>query len=129
MFTFHRNYFFSALILFLTEVFIAVFVHDSIVRPYIGDFLVVILIYCSVRAVVKSSRITVAVYTLLFSYLIEVLQYFRFVSALGLKNNKLANVVLGNSFAWTDILAYTLGIATVLIFENLKTNYLSKNKI
>jgi hypothetical protein len=36
--------------LFLIEVGIAVFIQDRIIRPYIGDLLVVILIYCFIRS-------------------------------------------------------------------------------
>ncbi len=46
LFKFHRKYFFSTLLLFATEIFIAAYLHDAVIRPYGGDFLVVILIYC-----------------------------------------------------------------------------------
>jgi hypothetical protein len=52
---------------------------------------------------------------LLFAYLIETLQYFDLVGKLGLKHSKIANIVIGNSFAWMDMLAYTLGILTIVI--------------
>jgi hypothetical protein len=54
---------------------------------------------------------------LIFSFVIELLQLFNFVEAAGLQQFQLARVVLGTSFAWADILAYTLGIITVLIVE------------
>lgn len=129
MFSFNRGYFSVAVILFVTEVIIAIYVHDDIVRPYVGDFLVVILIYCFIRTFLRSSTIVIALGTLLFSYLVEALQYLHFVAAIGLKDNELANIVLGNSFAWTDILAYTLGIITVIVTERVKSNFLSKDNI
>jgi hypothetical protein len=52
---------------------------------------------------------------LLFAYVIETLQYFDLVGKLGLKHSRIANIVIGNSFAWLDILAYTLGILTIVI--------------
>jgi hypothetical protein len=52
---------------------------------------------------------------LLFAYLIETLQYFDLVGKLGLKHSRIANIVIGNSFAWLDIIAYTLGIITIVI--------------
>ena len=45
-------YAFAALLLFLTEAVIALMVYDDFIRPYMGDALVVILIYCMVRTVV-----------------------------------------------------------------------------
>lgn len=38
-------------LLLLLEALIAVFVHDRFVRPYLGDVLVVVLLYCLARAV------------------------------------------------------------------------------
>ena len=41
----------AALLLFLIELFIALFVHDTFVRPYFGDVLVVILLWCIIKTV------------------------------------------------------------------------------
>jgi len=126
MITFNLKFFLFALVLFIIEVLIALFVHDSIIRPYVGDFLVVILIYCGVRTFLKASPLKVAVGVLLFSYLIETLQYFSIVEKLGLAQNVLAKTVMGYGFDWLDILAYTLGIVTVLIVERLGRDDTSK---
>ncbi len=117
MFTFNLKYFIFAIVLFIIEVLIALFVRDSFFRPYFGDFLVVILIYCAVRTFINATPLKVAIGVLLFSYLIEVLQYFNIVDRLGLSDNKVAKTVIGYGFEWWDILAYTLGIITVLILE------------
>lgn len=119
MITFNGRYFSIAFALFIIEVLIAVFVHDSFIRPYLGDFLVVILIYCAVRSFIKVCPLKIAIGTLLFSYLIETFQYFGIVDKLGLSKNILARTVIGYGFEWWDILAYTLGIATILAVENL----------
>lgn len=42
MFTFDKKYFLAALFLLLTEILIALFIHDTFFRPYAGDFLAVI---------------------------------------------------------------------------------------
>jgi hypothetical protein len=119
MLTFNLKYFLFACALFIIEVFIALFVHDSFIRPYVGDYLVVILIYCFVRAFIRASSLIVAIGVLLFAYAIEVLQYFRIVDRLGLSDNVIAKTVIGYGFEWWDLLAYTLGVATVLILERL----------
>jgi len=117
MFRFQKSYFFLFLLLFITEVIIAVFVHDSFIRPYVGDFLVVILIYCFVKAWIDAPVKTTAVAVLLFAYTIEVLQYCSLVKYLGLEHSRLANIIIGNSFAWSDMIAYTLGILLVVLLE------------
>ena len=121
MFTVNLRFLLFAIILFAVEVYIALYVHDSIIRPYVGDYLVVILIYCFVRAFIKAKPLTVAIGVLLFSYLIETLQYFNFLELIGLKKNRLAKIVLGHGFEWIDLIAYTLGIATVLLMEWLSS--------
>lgn len=117
MLRFNLRYFSAAILLFIIEVLIALYVHDAIIRPYIGDVLVVILIYCFVKSFVNTPIVPTAIAVLLFSYLIETLQYFQYVKLLGLQDSHLANVVMGNYFAWTDMLAYTIGIVVVLIAE------------
>ncbi len=118
MFTFNKKYFYLTLLLFLIEVCIAVFVNDGFIRPFIGDVLVVILIYCFVRAFWNIRPFIVALSVLAFSYTIEVLQYFNFVNKLGLQNNKILAVALGSIFDWKDIIAYTIGVIAVLWLEN-----------
>jgi len=61
-----------------------------------------------------------AIGVLLFSYFIEVLQYFNIVKMLGLQNSNLARVVIGTSFEWTDLMAYTLGIGLVILLDKNK---------
>ncbi len=117
MLRFHRGYFAIAIVLLVVEILIALYVHDRFVRPYIGDVLVVILIYCMVKAFFNTHPVTTALCVLLFSFLIETLQYFRIVHQLGWQHSKLARVIIGTSFAWEDIAAYTVGIGVVIMVE------------
>ena len=103
---------------------IAIYLHDAIIRPYGGNFLVVILIYCFVKSFLNTPVFPTALAVLLFSYAIETLQYFNLVDLLGLEKSTIARTVIGTSFAWTDLLAYTLGVLLVLIVE-----FASKNLI
>lgn len=103
--------------LLAVEIYIGTFVKDTIIRPYGGDFLVVILLYCFLKSFWNVSVFKVAMIVLIFSFVIEFLQYFKLVEILGLHNNKLASIIIGTSFSWKDLLAYFLGIVTVLIVE------------
>ncbi len=117
MLKFRYQYALLTVILFLIEVFIAVFVHDRIIRPYIGDLLVMVLVYTAVRSILNI-RVNIAVIaSLLFCYTIEILQYFQLVTWLGWQNSKLACIVIGNSFSFEDLLAYTLGAIFVFLIE------------
>jgi hypothetical protein len=129
MFQFNKRYFILTILLFLTEVLIAVFVHDQFVRPYVGDYLVVILIYCFFKTFIKATTWQIAIFTLIFSYAIETLQYFNLVGMLGLQHSRIANIIIGNSFAWEDIIAYTLGAVTVIGIEKMiPYNHLNKTQ-
>lgn len=108
-----------AVLLFVIEVLIACYFHDDFVRPYVGDFLVVILIYCFVRSFLQAPVLPVATGVLLFAYLVEIGQYFHLVKLLGLEHSRLANVILGNYFTWNDMICYTLGIGLVLLLHKL----------
>lgn len=118
--TFHPLYFNIALILFVIEVLIAMYVKDSIIRPYGGDVLVVIMIYCFIRTYVDASPFKVSLFVLAFAFTIELLQYFHVIDLLGLRHNKLARVVIGTKFEWLDLVAYVMGIGIVLMVEGRK---------
>lgn len=119
MLEFNKSYFFLTLLLFAVEVCIALFVQDNFIRPYLGDVLVVILIYCFVKSFWTISVIKAAMAVLLFAFGVETLQYFTIIEKLGLQDNSLARTVIGTSFAWEDLIAYTAGIVLVIVFEKI----------
>jgi len=122
MFKLNKTYVLISLLLFITEVLIAIYVHDKIIRPFVGDYLVVILLYVLVKSVLNAPVKLTALAVLGFSYTVETLQYFKIVRHLGLQHSKLANIIIGNYFSWWDILAYTLGIVTIFIIVQLRKN-------
>ena len=99
--------------LFIVEVCIALYVHDTIVRPFFGDVLVVVLLYCAARIFVHRHPRRLALGVLFFACTIEVLQYFDFVKLLHLEQNRVLSVALGRTFAWDDFLAYATGYAAI----------------
>ncbi len=117
MFKFNKNYFLLSVIIFITELFIAFYVHDKIIRPYIGDMLVVILIYCSIKSFFDIKPVRLAIYTLIFAYTTELFQYLNLLDHLGLRGNTIATILLGGSFDWTDLINYTVGILIVLLIQ------------
>jgi hypothetical protein len=99
-----------ALLLLLTEVYIGLYIHDTIIRPYGGDFLVVILLYCLVKSFINSPVLLTAGWVLIFADIVEVSQYFHLVNLLGLQDFKIAKILLGTSFSFIDMLTYTLAL-------------------
>lgn len=103
--------------LLITEVLIALYVHDNIVRPYIGDAIVVILIYCAIRVLFPTGIKLLPLYVFLFALTVEILQYFDFVTLLGLNDITVLRIALGSTFSFLDIICYAVGYALVYITE------------
>ena len=122
MLKFNWTYFLLSIILFIIEVLIALFVHDSFIRPYFGDVLVVILLYCMLRSVIQTSVWKAAIAVLIFAYCIETLQYFNFVEKVGLQDYLIARIIIGNSFEWLDLASYTAGAVIVIGIEKSYAN-------
>jgi hypothetical protein len=125
---FNLKYFLAALLLFFTEVFIAIYVKDSYIRPYGGDFLVVIFLYCLLKSFFKIPVKNAIIGVLLFAFLIEGLQYLELVKLLGLQHNQIASVILGSHFEWLDILIYSLGGLVVFLVEKKDRKTFSSNR-
>lgn len=119
MMKFNIRYFAMAVMLFVIEVFIAVYVKDRFIRPYGGDVLVVILMYCFVKSFFDFPIAPMALCVLIIAFVMEVLQYIHIVEKLGLEKSALARTVVGTSFAWMDIFAYIMGIGIVLFVEKV----------
>ncbi len=122
MFSFHLKYFLLMLVLLALEVIIGAYFHDAIIRPYGGDFLVVILIYCFVKSFWNTRLLPTVICVLLLAYTVEISQYFHLINIIGLQNSKVARIIMGTSFSWTDMLMYTLGIIIVWIVEIMFNN-------
>jgi hypothetical protein len=113
----NKNYFLAFVLIFSIEVGIAIFVHDTFIRPYFGDFLVVFLVYFFVKFFFKSSKYTIAFGSFLFCCFVEVLQLFKIAEIIGFTDNKIVAVVLGTSFSWEDIAMYFLGFLVLIFLE------------
>jgi len=112
--TFRPGYALAALILFAVEVLIALFVHDGLIRPYVGDVLAVALVYTALRAITPLGLLPAIILTLAIALAIELAQLFNLLDALGLRSNRIAATVLGGSFDWLDLVAYGLGALAVV---------------
>lgn len=110
----------ATVILFVIELLIALFVHDNFIRPYVGDVLVVVLLYTFVRIFLPEGVRLLPLYIFLFAAGVEVLQYFRIAEVLGLSDNKILSVVVGSVFDWKDIVCYGVGCVMLFVYEYVK---------
>lgn len=98
---------------------IALFVRDRFVRPYLGDVLAVVLVYCGLRAVLPLRPVPAAALAFAIGVLVEIGQAVGILDMLGLRDNQIAAVVLGTGFEWHDFVAYAAGAALSLIGERI----------
>ncbi len=119
----------SFVIILTLEVLIALFVNDAFIRPYGGDILVTVLICCFVRMIFTSGIKLLPLWVFLFSAAVEVLQYFDFVSLLGLQNITFFRILLGSTFSFVDLLCYAVGCVLFLLCETALCHKSSKKGV
>jgi len=117
---FNIPFFVSSLILLITEICIATFLTEGFIRHTFGDFLVVILMYCSIRTIIDANPFFIALAVLGLAFIVEFLQLFNLLDYLQLRDHKIATIILGSTFHISDLIAYTLGTLIILIID-LKT--------
>jgi Protein of unknown function (DUF2809) len=115
----NRYYLTIGVLLFCIEVFIALFVRDAFIRPIFGDFLAVIFLYSLLKSVFNQSVFALAFASLLVAYFLEILQFFQFLKITNLEQYHLLKILIGSSFSWGDLLAYTLGFIFILVIEKM----------
>ena len=103
------SYFLIFCSLMAVEVCIALFVHDSFIRPYVGDMLVTMLLCCMARVVISDQVRLLPLYVFLFAACVEIGQYFDVVALMGLEDNRLISIALGRTFSWLDLVCYAIG--------------------
>jgi hypothetical protein len=126
-----------ALVIFLSEVYIALYVSDDFIRPYFGDVLVTTLICCFIRIFVpidenysikRKSVWILPIAVFIFSVFIEICQYFHYVDLLGLGHIQFFRIVMGTGFAFEDIWCYAAGCVSFFGIELLFRQKSNQNK-
>jgi Protein of unknown function (DUF2809) len=128
-FEFCKKYALLSIGLFVVEIFIALFIHDNLVRPFVGDMLVVILIFTICRSVINANHLLLALSVLIFAFAVEIGQYFNLISILGLQEIELARIIIGMTFDFHDLLAYSAGILLIFIIGIVAKYYSSRRLV
>ena len=112
------KYLISAIIIIVTEVFIALYVHDNFIRPYAGDILVVFVLYFSYKTLFPKKNKNLPIYIFIFSVIVEILQGINIIDILGLGDITFFRILLGTNFDIKDILCYLVGCVILYYIEN-----------
>ena len=109
----------ATIVLLIIEVLIALYVHDDFVRPYVGDMLVVVVVYTFVRIFIPERIRLLPLWVFIFAVAVEILQWFHIVDLLGLTDNRFFRVLIGGVFDVKDILCYAVGCIMLGGYEYL----------
>jgi glucan phosphoethanolaminetransferase (alkaline phosphatase superfamily) len=118
-FRFNGTYFGLSVLLLAILVIIGVFVADQVIRPFVGDVLVVIWIYTVVQSFLAISTKKAAWSVLIFACTVETLQYFEITKRLALEDGSITAIIIGTTFDWLDFVAYGLGCFITLAVERI----------
>ena len=78
---------------------------------YVGDILWAVMVFWIFYAIFpKMRRVKIALFSLLFSYAIELLQLYHALWIEEIRHTLLGGLILGFSFSFSDMVYYTIGI-------------------
>jgi len=78
---------------------------------YVGDILWAVMVFWIIYAMFpKMQSVKIALYSLLFSYAIELLQLYHAVWIEEIRHTLLGGLVLGFKFSLSDMVYYTIGV-------------------
>ncbi|WP_439127586.1 DUF2809 domain-containing protein [Polaribacter sp.] len=116
MIKFNKTYFTLFLALFLIEVFIAKYT-TGFIRHTVGDYFAVAFVYTFIKSIFKISEEKAALITFLISFVIEFLQLSNLQNHFPEQHERALKIILGTSFSIGDLVAYTLGVITIILVE------------
>lgn len=87
---------------------------------YLGDCLWALMIFLIVGLIFRTKDTKwIAVVAVLYCYLIEVSQLYHSVWIDSIRNTRIGGLVLGQGFLWSDLISYSIGVATGAALERL----------
>ncbi|MBR6627385.1 MAG: DUF2809 domain-containing protein [Lachnospiraceae bacterium] len=118
----------ATLFLLLIEVIIALYVHDDFIRSYVGDILVVIVIYTFIRMIVPEKYRLIPLFIFIFAVGVELLQLVNIVGILGVADNIFLKTLMGSVFDIKDIVCYAVGCVILCMYEWIRARTHSAKK-
>jgi hypothetical protein len=124
------HYFFLTIISLLTGYFSrqntegGTFIHD-----YAGDAIWAGMIYFGFRFLLPKAPLKSSVlYTLLFTFCIEISQLYQADWINAIRHTKLGGLVLGFGFLWSDLWMYAIGIALAFLLDVCLSKFMKNRK-
>ncbi|MDP2688303.1 MAG: DUF2809 domain-containing protein [Aequorivita sp.] len=111
-----KNYFIAFSTLFLVEFAIAYFHFNPFIRGFLGDVLVILLLYSFLKIFIRNNILKTAVFVLGFAYFVELLQFFKLAEKFNIQSEILLTLI-GSVFDFYDLVAYSIGFLLILLIE------------
>jgi hypothetical protein len=99
----------KSLVCFIALVVIALYVRDSFIRPTLGDVLVVVWLYYFLASMFSMPVNWLVSLVVLIAFAVELGQLLQVAVWLGIESSSPLAVILGATFDWKDLLAYSIG--------------------
>lgn len=108
----------AAVIIFIVEFMIATkFKHYHFLRGFVGDYLVVILLYTILQAIKPLKPVVAGIMIFLFSVGVEFMQMINPAKLLGFAKGSAGEIIIGSTFSVEDIIMYFCGTVTVVVID------------
>lgn len=121
----------TSVLLLIIEIIIGIYAKGWI-RGYLGDVLVVILIYTIIRTITPDKPAKwyiLPTAVLVFAYVVEFLQLWGFCDRFEI-TNRLLRIIIGMGFSIVDLICYAVGVIPCYISEYLiHMNKKDKNEL
>lgn len=95
------------------EICIALWVHDSFIRPYFGDVLAVVCVYFFARIFLIQKPKYLSIYITIFAFFVELIQ----LTSLSEILPSTLSIIAGGTFDICDLLCYTIGGAVCFLAD------------
>lgn len=123
-----RYYLIAFVILYAIEAVIAM--HTSgWIRGYIGDVLVLPLIYCLIRMFTERFPRILPVCLFGLGCLTEFLQFLRIHEILGIPEGTPFGIIIGTRADWIDVLCYAVGTLGILVFVHIQKSISTQKEV
>ncbi|WP_417443039.1 DUF2809 domain-containing protein [Joostella sp.] len=136
IFKFNSKHLLIFLLLFQIEVCIALYIQQEFIRGFLGDVLVIPLLYSFFKMFINTknnepevslepsekynkTNYKIAAIVLLIAFLVEFLQLIKIIDLLEIQN-KIARIIIGSTFDILDLIAYLIGYIIILIAIRFK---------
>jgi len=95
----------SSLCFIVCVLIVKLFSNNQFIRGFIGDIIVVSVIYYFIEIFHNFHALKLAIFTLLVAFATEFLQYLELTTFFGLEHNTIARLILGSVFDPFDLIA------------------------